>query len=302
MVKKAKSEDVAITPRKPKGDAKGQAVAESLVVPDILHYTQYRVYLKDYLQIAKENDPKFSLRAFAQKADFSGHGHLRFVLDGKRNLSKRSLLKLVLALDLPKERASYLENLVFFNQAQTLDEKNHYYQELLKSRNETAFRKLDASQFDLFRQWHHTVIREMIGLKGFRPHPDWIASQLLPKLEPEEVRTSLKLMQQTGLIAKTANGFRSVDEAITTDDEVLNLFVHNYHAQMIALAGKALETVPPEQRDISSVCFKIRKADFPKLKRQIQLMRKEFRGFAAEDGTGDKVVQVNIQLFPVSQG
>ncbi len=269
--------------------------------PELLHYTQYRLYLKDWLEAAKAEDSAFSLRAFAKTAGFSGHGHLRFILEGERNLTKRSLLKLVLALELPKGRAQYFENLVFFNQARTHQEKNHYYQELVKDRKATAFRRLEATQFEIFSQWHHTAIRELVGTADFRPHPDWIARRLQPPIEAKEAEASLKLLLQAGLIAKTANGYKVADEAITTSDEVRGLMIGNYHRQMLRMAEQSLETVPPEQRDISSVSFKIRAADFPKLKQQIQLMRKEFRHFAVEDGSGESVVQINIQLFPLTQ-
>jgi uncharacterized protein (TIGR02147 family) len=269
--------------------------------PDILHYTQYRQYLKDWIQEAKTEDDQFSLRTFARTAGFSGHGHLRFILEGERNLTKRSLLKLILALDMPKGRARYFENLVFFNQAKTHQEKNHYYQELVKDRKATAFRTLETAQFEIFSQWHHSAIRELIGTAKFRPHPEWIALQLQPKIETKEAEASLKLLLAAGLIAKTANGYKTVDEAITTDDEVRHLMVENYHRQMLKMAEVSMEGVAPEQRDISSVSFKIRETDFPKLKQQIQLMRKEFRHFAVEDGSGDRVVQINIQLFPLTQ-
>lgn len=269
--------------------------------PDVLHYSQYRQFLSDWLQERKESEPGFSLRAFAKAAGFSGHGHLRFILAGERNLSKRSLLKLTLALELNKEKARYLENLVFFNQAKTHEEKNHYYQELLKTRKTRSMRKLEAAQFEIFSQWHHSAIRELIGLKGFRPHADWIGQQLLPRIDSKAVNDSLKLLKTAGLIAKTANGYQVTDEAITTDDEVRHLLVSNYHRQMLRLAEHALEKVPAAERDISSVSFKIRASDFGKLKQQIQWMRKEFRQFAVEDGTGERVVQINIQLFPLSQ-
>jgi uncharacterized protein (TIGR02147 family) len=273
-----------------------------MAMPDVLQYSQYRQFLKDWLEERKQKDERFSLRAFAKEAGFSGHGHLRFILEGERNLTKRSLLKLVLALELPKEKARYLENLVFFNQAKTNPEKNHYFQELLKAKKSTAFRHLEAAHFEIFKQWHHTAIRELIGTAGFRPHPTWIAQQLIPKIDVKEVEASLRLLLQAGLIAKTANGYKAVDEAITTNDEVRHLMVDNYHRQMIRMAENSMDDVAPEQRDISSVCFKIREADFSKLKQQIQWMRKEFRHFAVEDGTGERVVQINIQLFPLNRG
>lgn len=273
-----------------------------MAMPDVMQYSQYRQFLKEWLEERKQKDAKFSLRTFAKEAGFSGHGHLRFILEGERNLTKRSLLKLVMVLELPKEKARYLENLVFFNQAKTNDEKNHYFQELLKAKKATAFRHLDAAHFEIFKQWHHTAIRELIGISGFRAHPTWIAQQLIPRIEVKEVEASLRLLLQAGLIAKTANGYKVVDEAITTNDEVMHLMVDNYHRQMIRMAENSMDEVVPEQRDISSVCFKIRETDFPKLKQQIQWMRKEFRHFAVEDGTGERVVQINIQLFPLNRG
>ncbi|MEO7423608.1 MAG: TIGR02147 family protein [Fibrobacteria bacterium] len=270
--------------------------------PDIINYTNYRLYLADVHAMRKLADPRFSVRAFAKEAGFSSHTLMRYVLDGKRNLSKKTLLKLSLALKLTRERAEYFENLVFFNQSKTLDEKNTYYQRLLKSKQPNGLKKLEESQFRIFNTWYHSAIREMLALSSFRNSPEWIAGQLQPRIEPREAQESLKLLLESGLIKRTPNGYKTVDDAITTDDEVLPLFVRNYHLQMIEMAKKAIDSVDPEKRDISAVSFPIREADFPKLKKQIQLMRKELRHFAAEGGEGERVVQVNIQLFPLNKG
>jgi uncharacterized protein (TIGR02147 family) len=270
--------------------------------PDIINYTNYRQYLADIYAFRKTDEPRFSVRAFAKEAGFSSHTLMRYILDGKRNLSKKSLLKLILALDLNRDRTEYFENLVFFNQSKNLDEKNIYYQRLLKSQQPNGLKKLEANQFLIFKTWYHSAIREMLSLGKFRNSPEWIAGQLQPKIEPKEAQESLKLLLEAGLIKKTVNGFQAVDNSITTDDEVLPLFVRNYHLQMMEMAMQAVDTVDPEKRDISSVSFAIRETDFPKLKKQIQLMRKELRNFAVADGEGERVVQVNIQLFPLNRG
>ena len=46
----------------------------------------------------------------------------------------------------------------------------------------------------------------------------------------------------------------------------------------------------------------IKATDFPALKKHIQLMRKELLDFSAEEGEADDIIQVNIQLFPVTRG
>ncbi|MDB5106001.1 MAG: hypothetical protein JWP91_3690 [Fibrobacteres bacterium] len=270
--------------------------------PDLLHYSDYRLYLANYHSWRKQGDPRFSLRRFAKEIGFSSHTHLRYVLAGQRNLTKRTLIKLTLALGLSGPRAEFFENLVFFNQAGTLQEKDHFYQKLLAADKTRGMKKMEYSQFEVLKTWYHTAIRELLNLGTFKPNPEWIARTLLPPIAPKEARDSLKLLLESGLIRRTANGYRAVNDAITTDDETTALFVRNYHLEMLELAKRSLDTVAPEQRDISSVCMTIREADFGKLKKQIQLMRKELRVFAVEGKQAERVVQVNIQLFPLSQG
>ncbi|MDB5047708.1 MAG: hypothetical protein JWO30_779, partial [Fibrobacteres bacterium] len=157
-------------------------------------------------------------------------------------------------------------------------------------------------QLQVFRRWYNIAIREMLNLSGFRNSPSWISERLLPPVEPYEVEESLKLLLNSGLIKKTANGFKASDPDITTEDEVKSFLVKSYHAQMMKMAAWAQEEIPGKERDISSVCFAIKESELPKLKKQLQLIRKELRNFAAEDGTGERIVQVNMQLFPLTKG
>lgn len=272
---------------------------QSPAAPDVLNYTNYRQFLQDWHAFRKSADPKFSLRAFADKARFSSHGHLKYVLDGRRNLSKKTLLKLAKALELSGPQEDYFEKLVFFNQAGTLEEKNHFYQKLLAY---GKFKRLDADQLQVFEEWYHTVIRELVPLDGFRNSPQWIGNRLQPKITAHAAEASLRLLLERKLIAKTANGFRQTDRSITTDDEIRSIAVKRFHTQMIQLALQSLNQLPAASRDISSVTFPIRRADFPKLKKHLQFMRKELRNFAAEGESGEDIVQVNIQLFPLTGG
>jgi uncharacterized protein (TIGR02147 family) len=90
------------------------------------------------------------------------------------------------------------------------------------------------------------------------------------------------------------------DNNNTTSDEVRSLLVKNYHHQMIRMGANALDTLPAARRDISSITIPIHPQDFPKIKEQIQLMRKELLNMSAEQGAGEDVIQVNIQLFPLT--
>lgn len=283
-------------------DMESRAEEKKPSAPDILQYTNYRVFLHDYYAYKKSTSPAFSLRFFAAKAGLSSHAHLKLVMDGKRNITKNTVVKIIQGLGFADERAQYFENLVFFNQAQTDKEKAFYYGKLVRSTPGSKLHKMDRAQFRIFTEWYHSVIREMAELAGFNPAPEWISRRLGNKISPSEAADSLKLLTSLGLLSRTANGYRQAQNLITTDDEVNDLLVKEYHRQMLSAAKDALEDVPAEKRDISAVTFAIRRKDFPSLKKHLQLMRKELLDFSCEAGTGEDVVQVNIQLFPLTRG
>ena len=273
-----------------------------LTEPDVLQYTNFRVYLRDYYEFKKKTLPAFSLRFFAEKAGLSSHAHLKLTIDGKRNITKGTVTKLIHGIGLEKQRAAYFENLVFFNQASTDEEKHAYYEQLVKCSPRSKLHKMDKAQFRIFREWHHSVILEMVALRGFRPIPEAISKKLNGFVTPSQVQESLKLLVETGLLVKTANGYRQRDPMITTDDEVQDMMVKLYHQQMLRISANMLGELPSNQRDFSALTFSIRREDFPNLKKHIQLMRKELLDFSAKAGEADDVVQVNIQLFPLTRG
>lgn len=275
-------------------------MSPSMVEPDVLHYSNYRTFLRDLYDFRKSQQPSFSHRYFAQKAGIGSPNYLKLVMDGKRNLTKKSLVKFQTALGLKGRRAEFFESLVFFNQATTVSERNIYYENILKVRARSGLRKLEESQFQLFTDWRHIVIRELVALKGFRPDPQWILRKLGKGFTGRQVEESLALLSDMGLLKRTANGVAQSDVNITTSDEVRSLLIKNYHRQMMQKALTVLDTLPSSQRDISTITIPIHARDFMKVKEQIQLMRKELLNLGADSGEGGEVVHINIQLFPLT--
>ncbi|MCQ2101239.1 TIGR02147 family protein [Fibrobacter sp. UWH5] len=273
-----------------------------LVEPDVLQYTNYRVYLRDYYEYKKKTTAAFSLRFFAEKAGLSSHAHLKLAIDGKRNITKNTATKLIHGLGLENQRAAYFESLVFFNQATTDEDKKIYYAQLIKASPRSRLHKMDKAQLRIFKEWHHSAILEMVGLKDFRPIPDQISNRLRGLITPAQVTESLNLLLELGLLVKTANGYRQSNPLITTDDEVQDVVVKMYHNQMLSLSNKMLNDLPGAERDVSALTFGIKRSDFVNLKKHLQLMRKELLDFSAKAGEAEEVVQINIQLFPLTRG
>jgi len=279
-----------------------ETLTDSKKDPDILQYTNYRVFLRDYYEYKKKTSVAFSLRYFAEKAGLSSHAHLKLVIDGKRNITKNTVMKLIGGLGLSEQNAAYFENLVFFNQAKTEKEKQFYYALLLKTSPRSKLHKLENAQLRIFKEWYHSVILEMVTLKNFNAAPEWVARHLTGGVTPAQAADSLKLLSDLGLLLKTANGYRQQNKLLTTDDEVQDMMVKIYHQQMLKLTEETIFDIPADQRDVSTITFGIQRKDFPALKKHLQLMRKELLDFSVDAGDAEDVVQVNIQLLPLTRG
>src|SRR4051812_38461953 len=93
-------------------------------MPEIFEFSDYRKYLKELLEEKKKENRQFSHRAVLQKMGISSTGFLANVLSGRKNLTPDQVGKLSAILKLKAGEARFLECLVLFNQARTLEDKN----------------------------------------------------------------------------------------------------------------------------------------------------------------------------------
>ena len=75
--------------------------------------------MEQYYNEQKRTKRSFSYRSFAQKAGISSHNLLKSLIEGKRNLTSKSIEQFTLAIGFTNKEAKYFSNLVHFNQAKT---------------------------------------------------------------------------------------------------------------------------------------------------------------------------------------
>src|SRR5262249_12944388 len=152
----------------------------------IFEYSDYRAYLKDLYKNSNLSDKKVSFRYLSRITGFKSPSALKRVMDGKCNLSPESINRCAKAFRLTPSETQFFKNLVFFNQAETLAEKQKFAREILRSQ---AFRKthpLEESHYRYYTHWYYSVIRGMVGLPGFQDDPEWIARNLFPQVTTAE--------------------------------------------------------------------------------------------------------------------
>src|SRR4051812_12412781 len=162
-------------------------------MPDLYGYNDYRKFLKDYYEEQKERDPKFSHRYFTMKVGFSSSGYFSDVLSGKKNLSGAFMMKFAKALKLSKEEEEYFLNLVSFNQAKTLEEKNRYYEKMMTS-GKVKVDVLEPDKYEYFSKWHYAAVREILHYSSFKDDYKSLAKSLDPPISAKDARKAVELL------------------------------------------------------------------------------------------------------------
>lgn len=269
--------------------------------PDIFEYLDYRLYLKDAFEALKAAAPRLSYRSFAAHAGFTSPNFLQQVIKGTRPLNSTHLVAAAKAFKLNKQETEFFQYLVGYGQARSADEKNLFYQKVLRNKRYVSIRTLDKRQYDFFSQWYVPVVRELLV------HPDgmgdsaWIADRIFPRVSVSQVEKAKELLLQLGLARREEEGGRwlIVDAVVRTESEATNLAFRNYHMSAIQLAHDAVKQFPPTERDIRSVTIGLTEAGYADLKARMEMVWKDVLEFAGSQREVDRVYQVNLQVFPL---
>jgi uncharacterized protein (TIGR02147 family) len=268
--------------------------------PDVFDFLDYRAYLREFYRRRKEHTA-FSYRAFSMRAKLGSPNYLKLVIDGERNLTHAMAKRFAQACGLAGPPAAFFAELVAFGQAETMDERNESYTRLKRFVQYREANQLQIAQDEYHSKWYLPAIRELVLAEDFREDPEWIAARLNPRIKPAEARQALQSLMRLEMLVPDENGrLRQGTPHGTTGAETASLHMVNYHRTMMRLASESLERVDHAQRDISAVTLCLGPDGLETIKHAIVRFRRELLKLSELETNPAQVVQVNFQLFPLS--
>lgn len=276
-------------------------MSSSSVSVNLFDYKDYRQFLRDWSAAAKKRRGGFSLRAFSLRAGFAAPNFFKLITDGHRNLTENSLPKFMKGLGLNKQEQEFFRNLVFFNQAETHEKKDYYYRLLLQSRKFNQLKPLERSQYDFYSTWYIPVVRELLVSRQSDGTAAWVAHHTNPAISVEQAEKAITILERLSLIERTGQGpWRQTDNLVSTGPEVSSVILMNYHRSLLQFSAERLGEIPAPERDVSALTLGMSRERIAELKRMIQNFRQEVLKFISLDDKPDLVVQLDVQMFPVS--
>ena len=267
---------------------------------EIVEYTDYRKFIQDYYDERKRCSA-FSWHAFAQKAGFSSDVYLKYVCEGKKNLSVGSAGSVANAMGLVGFEYDYFVLMVSYAHAKNDSAKRAAFEERCALANAHKMRVLGDEEFNYFKSWKNSVIRELAPhMPGAKPLD--MARACKQKISAAEVSETLDFLVKAKLLKKDKSGnYQQTDKAIKMAPvEAVPLAARDLQRQMGEFAIQSLD-LPLSERVMSGYTLGLTHRAYERIKKEMEDFWRRVVAIATEDDETDRVYRLNLQLFPMSE-
>jgi uncharacterized protein (TIGR02147 family) len=243
------------------------------------------------LEIQRQN-PRYSLRAYAKKVGIHV-GALTYILNGKRNVSRKLAERIAHRLLLDPQERSELFSL--------FPEKRKYRKPgvLLEGAPESRYLEFSASQFRICAEWEHFAVMSLLRCEDFKSNVSWIAKRL--GITETRTRTVIDRLLQLELLELNSNGNLSrSSKKYRTPDDVADVSLKKHHEQSLDLAKESLYRDNISDRDFTTVTMAIDPKKFSMAKELIRKFEDELSD-VLESGHSTEVYRLSMQLFPLTR-
>jgi uncharacterized protein (TIGR02147 family) len=269
-------------------------------MPDIFLYSDYKKFLLDFYDYKKAHTPGFSYRLMSQKAGVKSSAFFKLVIEGKRKLSKSSVLKTTSMMDLSKEEGAFFENLVFFNQAETLEEKNHFFEKMVETQKRKRIAVISENQMNYFSEWYHPVIRELVVMPDFNGDFERLSRDLRPSITAKQVETSVELLLRLGFLKRDGKKLLQTEPSLSAGSAISDFLIVQYQIKHLRLAIESFDRFQAARRMSSTTTMALSSVNLKSYFQKMREFRSELQELARNEKQADVVYSLGMNFFPLS--
>jgi uncharacterized protein (TIGR02147 family) len=248
----------------------------------------FATLLKKYLELAKERNKKFSMRAFASKLGISSAA-MSELMNGKRSISEEKALEIGRKIPFSNEDLIALEN--SFN-------KNKSIEKLKIRSNSRKEVIIDKSEFDIMSDWRYFAFMSLTRTSGFKSEISWIAKRL--NVSKVSVKKIIDRLHSLDIISVDKKG-NIVDNNVcyrTGSDFPKKLL----NKRQLSGLEAAQESIKNENKNqigfFSTITTDTKKIEEASV--MIEDFLKKLSLFLADSSDRQEVFELQVQLFPRS--
>lgn len=282
----------------------------SIPLPNLSDYMDYRLFLADFYRTKKlqtrNSIRPYSYAIFSAAADIKSPNYLKMIIEGKRNLSLDMVSKFARACGLNKAQTDELKLLVKFNQEEDPADRNYALKQLSEYRVEQKLKqgKLDRKIFEKVPNWIGWIIYAMVDQEGVSFESTHLKDLLRGKASESEIQEALDGLLSSGeLMRDPVSGKIAKGKPTEAPEEIPSALVRKLQMQLMYLGLESLYQDEAKEREFGALTLSLTEKEFEEIKFKLRQMRKSLHkdnSIARMSSKGERVYQLNLQLFPVS--
>lgn len=283
----------------------------SISGPQVSDYMDFRQYLAEFFDFKRRltaTDLRpYSYATFSAAANIKSPNYLKMIIEGRRNLSGEMVLKFAKALGLNKEMTEDLGLLVSYGQATDPADRNMFLKKLSEHRVQVKLKsgEIDQKTWDKIPNWAAWVIYAMVDQEGVKYDTKTLKDLLRGRASEDEIEQALQSLFRSGELVQDpeTQEVRKAHTLINSAEDVPVALVRKLQAQLMYLGLESLYQDTATEREFGTLTLSLTKQEFEEIKFKLRQMRKQINkdnSIARSATKGERVYQLNIQLFPVS--
>jgi len=267
---------------------------------NVFDYSDYRELLKDFYEEKKRTSGSFSFRAMSAAAGVKSSAFYKLVMEGKRSLTKATVMRTAEMMKLDPEETAYFENLVFFNQSTSVEDKNHFFEKMVQTQKKKRITTISSSQMNYFSEWYHPIVRELVVLPDFKGDFHQLGRWLRPNITAKQAEGSVNTLVSLGFLKRDGARFVQTEPSLNAGSTLGDFLIVQYQIQLLKLAIESFDRFKDSEKYSSTTTIGLSRS---KLKNYYQLVR-DFRNqlqqMAENEKDPDIVYSLSLNLFPVT--
>ena len=224
-----------------------------------------------------------------------------YIVQKKRNLPVHAVPAAKKMLGLDGRGAAYFDLLIVASRTKSEKTKAEILQKAFQLRD-VKRHLLKDNELKYLSAWWTIVVRALIEVKHGNVDIPEIASSVIPPITEEQAQESIEILKSLGFIQPINNNskVRLADPHITVQGAEKAEAIRSFHSKVMQFGIRSLNEIPPENRDISTITMAVDSKGFEDLKKMLKEFRKEIQIRVDKCIVPDRVMQLNLALFPVA--
>lgn len=268
---------------------------------NLFQYSDHHTYLSDSLNALRSLNSKLSYQKLMDELQLTSKSQIFRLLKAEPFvLSKELVYRLSAYLGHSPREAEYFHLLVAFGEAESESDRLFFFEQLKKVSRPIPKARFSGTDFEYFSEWYYPVVRELVT------HPkvtlDTIGKSIYPPLTEEQVQNAIAVLEHLGMIHKEGTQYVQKQSAIVPDPEFRSLVIRSFQIRHMKIAEEALKYSNIQQQHLGAITFGINKEGEQRIRNKISEFISDVISIASQyENNYDHVMQLNLQLFPVSK-